>query len=56
MGYTILHTNELEWQPRGENDPRQVATVSQALTRSRANFIYGAPPERGQATFLERIE
>jgi len=126
VGYTILHADELEWQPRGENDPRQAAAVSQALTQSRANFvryppgsvgrrhsdpvqeevfvvltgtltahlgddgaverhelpaggvlvvqpgtplqlsnrhdeelrlfIYGAPPERGEATFLERIE
>ena len=118
--------DELEWQPRGENDPRQVAAVSPALTQSRANlfryppgsvgrrhidpvqeevfvvlagtltihmgedgaveqhelesgsvlvvqpgtalqlsnrhdeelrlFIYGAPPERGETVFLDRIE
>ena len=39
MGYTILHADDLAWQPRGENDPREVANVSQALTRSRANFF-----------------
>jgi hypothetical protein len=39
VGYTILQADELEWQPRGENDPRQTAAVSQALTRSRANFF-----------------
>ena len=126
MGYAIFHAGELEWQPRGENDPRLVATLSDAMTRSRANlfryppgsvgrrhidpiqeevfvvldgtltvhlgegdeperhelakgsvlvvqpgtalqlsnrhedelrlFIVGAPPERGEATFLERID
>jgi mannose-6-phosphate isomerase-like protein (cupin superfamily) len=126
MGYTILNADDLDWQPRGENDPRHVATLSHALTRSRANlwrypqgtvgrrhidpvqeevfvvldgtltvhmgedgdveqheltrgsvlvvqpgtalqlsnrhaeelrlFIYGAPPERGEAVFLERVE
>jgi mannose-6-phosphate isomerase-like protein (cupin superfamily) len=126
VGYTILHAEELEWQPRGENDPRLVATLSHALTQSRANlfryppgsvgrrhidpvqeevfvvldgtltihmgedgavekhelakgsvlvvqpgtalqlsnrhdeelrlFIYGAPPERGETVFLDRVE
>ena len=126
MGYAIFHVGELEWQPRGENDPRLVATLSDAMTRSRANlfryppgsvgrrhidpiqeevfvvlngtltvhlgegddperhelakgsvlivqpgtalqlsnrhedelqlFIVGAPPERGEATFLERVD
>ena len=126
MGYTIFHAEELDWQPRSEGDPRLVATLSDAMTSSRANlfryppgsvgrrhidptqeevfvvldgtltvhlgegdeperhelakgsvlivqpgtalqlsnrhdgelrlFIVGAPPERGEATFLERIE
>jgi len=125
VGFTIFHEGELDWQPRGESDPRSVATLSDALTKSRANlwrypvgsvgkrhsdpvqeevfvvlegtltvhlgegdaperhelargsvlivqpdtplqlsntgdeelrlFIYGAPPERGQATFLDPV-
>ena len=30
MGYTIFHAGELEWQPRGENDPRLVAPLSES--------------------------
>jgi len=126
MGYTIFHAAELDWQPRAEDDPRSVAQLSDAMTKSRANFwryppgsvgrrhsdpiqeevfvvldgtltvhlgedhaperyelargsvlivqpgtplqlsnrgdeelrlfIVGAPPERGQATFLERVD
>ena len=126
VAYTIVHESELEWQPRGEGDPRSVAQLSDAMTKSRANvfryppgsvgrrhsdpiqeevfvvldgtltihmgegdeperhelargsvlivqpgtmlqlsntgdeelrlFIYGAPPERGQATFSERVQ
>jgi mannose-6-phosphate isomerase-like protein (cupin superfamily) len=126
VGYTIFHAEKLEWQPRGEGDPRLVAPLSDAMTRSRANlfryppgsvgrrhidpiqeevfvvldgtltvhlgegddperhelakgsvlivqpgtalqlsnrhedelrlFIVGAPPERGEATFLERVD
>jgi mannose-6-phosphate isomerase-like protein (cupin superfamily) len=126
VSFTIFHADELEWQPRGEGDPRSVAALSDAMTRSRANlfryppgsvgrrhidpiqeevfvvldgtltvhlgegdeperhelakgsvlivqpgtalqlsnrhddelrlFIVGAPPERGEATFLERID
>jgi mannose-6-phosphate isomerase-like protein (cupin superfamily) len=125
VGYTIFREGELDWQPRGENDPRSVATLSESMTKSRANlwrypagsvgkrhsdpvqeevfivldgtltvhlgegddperhelprgsvlivqpgtplqlsntgdeelrlFIYGAPPERGQATFLDPV-
>ena len=43
MSYTVLHANELEWRHRREGDPRLAAEVSQALTRSRANF-YRYPP------------
>jgi mannose-6-phosphate isomerase-like protein (cupin superfamily) len=126
VGYAIRHADELEWKPRFEGDPRLVAELSDAMTRSRANlfryppgavgrrhidpvqeevfvvlegtltihmgegddperhelkpgsvlvvqpgtalqlsnrhddelrlFIYGAPPERGEATFLPTIE
>ena len=126
MAYTIFHAGELNWKPRFEGDPRLVAELSDAMTKSRANlwryspgavgrrhsdpvqeevfvvldgtltihmgdgdaperhvlergsvlvvqpgttlqlsnrhdeelrlFIYGAPPERGEATFLPTIE
>jgi mannose-6-phosphate isomerase-like protein (cupin superfamily) len=126
MPFTIFHESQLEWHPRAEDDPRSVAALSDAMTKSRANiwryppgsvgrrhsdpiqeevfvvldgtltvhlgeghaperhelargsvlivqpgtplqlsnrgdeelrlFIVGAPPERGQATFLERVE
>jgi mannose-6-phosphate isomerase-like protein (cupin superfamily) len=126
VGYAIRHAAELEWKLRREGDPRLVAELSDAMTRSRANlfryppgavgrrhidpvqeevfvvldgtltihmgegddpeqhvlergsvlvvqpgtalqlsnrhetelrlFIYGAPPERGEATFLPTIE
>ena len=38
MGFTILRQSELEWVPRGEDDPRTVARLSDALTQSRANL------------------
>ena len=126
MGYTIFHSDQLDWQPRRPGDPRLAAELSGAMTSSRANlfryppgavgrrhidpiqeevfvvlagtltihmgegdepeqhelasgsvlvvqpgtalqlsnrgdtelrlFIYGAPPERGEATFLPTIE
>ena len=126
MGYTTFHAAELDWKPRSEGDPRLVAELSDAMTKSRANlfryppgavgrrhidpiqeevfvvldgtltihmgegdkperhelakgsvlivqpgtalqlsnrhddelrlFIVGAPPERGQSTFLERVD
>ena len=126
MPFTIFHEGELDWQPRGDSDPRSYAPLSDSMTKSRANicryppgsvgrrhsdpiqeevfvvldgtltvhlgegdaperhelargsvlivqpgtplqlsnrgdeelrlFILGAPPERGQATFLERVD
>ncbi len=43
MGYTVFHSGELEWHPRREGDPRLVAELSDAMTRSRAN-LYRYPP------------
>ena len=48
VGYTILRDDELEWQPRGENDPREAAAVSHALTNSRANFFRYPPGSIGR--------
>jgi mannose-6-phosphate isomerase-like protein (cupin superfamily) len=126
VSYTVFHAADLDWQHRREGDPRLAAGLSEAMTRSRANFfryppgavgrrhidpiqeevfvvldgtltihmgegdeperhelakgsvlivqpgtalqlsnryedelllfIYGAPPERGEATFLERVD
>jgi mannose-6-phosphate isomerase-like protein (cupin superfamily) len=38
MGYTIFRQAELEWVPRGEDDPRTIAGLSDAMTESRANI------------------
>jgi mannose-6-phosphate isomerase-like protein (cupin superfamily) len=36
--FTIFHAGELDWHPRREGDPRLVAELSHAMTRSRANL------------------
>jgi mannose-6-phosphate isomerase-like protein (cupin superfamily) len=38
MGYTIFRHSELEWVPRGDDDPRTIAGLSDAMTQSRANI------------------
>jgi quercetin dioxygenase-like cupin family protein len=38
VGYTIFRQAELGWEPRGEDDPRTVARLSDSMTRSRANL------------------
>jgi mannose-6-phosphate isomerase-like protein (cupin superfamily) len=43
VGYTVLHAAQLDWKPRREGDPRLVAELSDALTRSRAN-LFRYPP------------
>ena len=43
MGYTTFHAAELYWKPRSEGDPRQVAELSDAMTKSRAN-LFRYPP------------
>ena len=43
VSYTIFHAGELDWQYRREGDPRLVATLSDALTQSRAN-VFRYPP------------
>ena len=126
MGYTVFHADDVPYEPRGDESGREVAALSEQMTRSRANlwryppgavgrrhidpiqeevfvvldgtltihmgegdqpekhelakgsvlvvqpgtalqlsnrhddelrlFILGAPPERGEATFLERFD
>ena len=48
VGYRILHASELEWVPRGDDDPREVAGLSEALTQSRANIWRYPPGARGK--------
>jgi len=48
VGYTIVRQDELEWVPRGEDDPRTVARLSDSLTRSRANLWRYPPGTRGR--------
>ena len=43
VGYTILQADELEFGPRSEDDPRAVASLSDALSASRAN-VWRYPP------------
>jgi mannose-6-phosphate isomerase-like protein (cupin superfamily) len=126
VGYTVFHADDVAYEPRGDESGREVAQLSEQMTRSRANlwrypsgavgrrhidpiqeevfvvldgtltihmgegdeperhelakgsvlvvqpgtalqlsnrhdeelrlFIVGAPPERGEATFLERVD
>ena len=43
MGYTVFQADELEFVPRAENDPRSRASLSEALSASRAN-VWRYPP------------
>jgi mannose-6-phosphate isomerase-like protein (cupin superfamily) len=46
--FTILRQSELEWEPRGGEDPRTIARLSDALTQSRANIFRYPPGSRGR--------
>ncbi len=48
MAYTIFRQDELEWAPRGDDDPRTVARLSDSMTRSRANLWRYPPGTRGR--------
>jgi mannose-6-phosphate isomerase-like protein (cupin superfamily) len=48
VAYTILRPSELEWVPRGDDNPRSVARLSDALTQSRANVWRYPPGARGK--------
>jgi mannose-6-phosphate isomerase-like protein (cupin superfamily) len=48
MGYAIFRQDELEWVPRGDDDPRTVARLSDSMTRSRANLWCYPPGTRGK--------
>jgi mannose-6-phosphate isomerase-like protein (cupin superfamily) len=48
VGYKVFHQSELEWVPRGDDDPRTIAGLSHALTESRANIWRYPPGARGK--------
>ena len=48
MGFAIFRQDEVEWVPRGDDDPRTVARLSDSMTRSRANLWRYPPGTRGR--------
>jgi len=48
MGFTIFDHSELEWVPRGDDNTRSIALLSDALTQSRANIWRYPPGARGK--------
>ena len=48
MGFTIFRPDELEFAPRGDDHPRSVAGLSDALAQSRANVWRYPPGARGR--------
>ena len=48
MGFTIFRPEELDFEPRGDDDPRSVARLSDALASSRANLWRYPPGTRGR--------
>jgi mannose-6-phosphate isomerase-like protein (cupin superfamily) len=43
VGFTVFQAGELEFEARGEDDPRSIASLSGALEHSRAN-VWRYPP------------
>ena len=48
MGFTIFRPDQLEFVPRADDDPRSIAGLSDALTRSRANIWRYPPGAKGR--------
>jgi mannose-6-phosphate isomerase-like protein (cupin superfamily) len=48
VGYAIFQASELEWVPRGDDDPRSVARLSDSMSQSRANLWRYPPGARGR--------
>ena len=48
MAYTIFRQDALDWVPRGDDDPRTIARLSDSMTRSRANLWRYPPGTRGR--------
>ena len=55
MAFHVLHATELAWAPRGDDDPRSVARLSDALTRSRAN-VWRYPPRARGKRHADRVQ
>jgi mannose-6-phosphate isomerase-like protein (cupin superfamily) len=48
VGFRIFRQAELEWTPRGDDDPRSIARLSDGMTQSRANIWRYPPGARGK--------
>ena len=48
VSYTIFAQSALEWIPRGDDDPRTIARLSDSMTQSRANIWRYPPGARGK--------
>ena len=48
MAFTIFHPDTLPFERRADDDPRQVARLSDALSSSRANIWRYPPGRRGK--------
>jgi len=48
VGYTVFQAAELQFVPRGDEDPRSLAGLSDALEHSRANVWRYPPGARGR--------
>ena len=48
MAFTIFQAGDLAFEPRGEDDPRSFARLSDALSASRANVWRYPPGTRGR--------
>jgi mannose-6-phosphate isomerase-like protein (cupin superfamily) len=48
VGFTIFKPEDLAFEPRGDDDPRSVARLSDALAQSRANLWRYPPGARGR--------
>lgn len=48
MAFVIFRRSELEWVPRGDDDPRTIARLSDSMTQSRANIWRYPPGARGK--------
>ena len=48
MGYTVFQADGLAFEPRSETDPRSIASLSEALSESRANLWRYPPGAQGR--------
>jgi mannose-6-phosphate isomerase-like protein (cupin superfamily) len=55
VSYTVFRADELDFAPRGDDDPRSIAKLSDSMTRSRANVWRYPPGARGKR-HLDRVQ